>query len=187
MAQDVTIAGASYEDVPGIEVPKTGGGTSSFFDVSDTTATAADVASGKVFYAANGVQTVGTASGGGGSVEALTDEEVIAAVAAAWPTMNVSVTIHYRDNSGTTITGGSTTVALGIDGYATVNTLTFGGTDNTTLTLVDVESRDDYGLVVTDMQLPSYSYYNPTSSVTGSAVDGFNVTITYIYDGGGNN
>ena len=68
MAQDVTIAGASYEDVPSIDVPTTGGGTSSFFDVSDTTATAADVASGKVFYAADGVRSTGTASGGGSGV-----------------------------------------------------------------------------------------------------------------------
>ena len=66
MAQNVTIAGASYEDVPSVDMPTTGGGTSSFYDVSDTTATAADVASGKVFYAADGVQTVGTASGGSG-------------------------------------------------------------------------------------------------------------------------
>lgn len=66
MAQDVTIAGASYEDVPGIEVPKTGGGTSSFFDVSDTTATAADVAQGKTFHLASGAAAVGTASGGSG-------------------------------------------------------------------------------------------------------------------------
>lgn len=63
MAQDVTIAGASYEDVPGIEVPKTGGGTSSFYDVTDTTATAADVAQGKYFYTAGGVRTEGTGSG----------------------------------------------------------------------------------------------------------------------------
>ena len=66
MAQNVTIAGASYEDVPSVDMPTTGGGTSSFYDVSDTTATAADVASGKVFYSAAGVRSTGTASGGSG-------------------------------------------------------------------------------------------------------------------------
>jgi hypothetical protein len=63
MAQNVTIAGASYSDVPSIEVPKTGGGTAGFYDVSDTTATASDVAEGKVFISANGTITVGTAAG----------------------------------------------------------------------------------------------------------------------------
>ena len=66
MAKNVTIAGAAYSAVPSIDVPQTGGGTASFFDVSDTTATASDVAQGKVFYAADGTQTTGTASGGGG-------------------------------------------------------------------------------------------------------------------------
>ena len=67
MAKNVTIAGAAYSAVPSIDVPQTGGGTASFFDVSDTTATAADVAQGKDFYAADGTKTTGTASGGGGS------------------------------------------------------------------------------------------------------------------------
>ena len=67
MAQNITLLGASYSDVPAVTLPKTGGGTASFTDVSDTTATASDVASGKYFYTANGVRTQGTSSGGGSS------------------------------------------------------------------------------------------------------------------------
>lgn len=66
MAQNITLMGATYSDVPGVQLPKSGGGTASFFDVSDTTAAAADVAQGKYFYTDAGVRTAGTASGGGG-------------------------------------------------------------------------------------------------------------------------
>lgn len=65
MAQNITLLGASYSAVPAVTLPKTGGGTASFTDVSDTTATAADVASGTYFYTAAGEYTEGTASGGG--------------------------------------------------------------------------------------------------------------------------
>ena len=67
MAQNITLLGASYSAVPAVRLPKTGGGTADFTDVTDTTAAAADVASGKYFYTAAGVRTQGTASGGGGS------------------------------------------------------------------------------------------------------------------------
>lgn len=65
MAQNITLLGASYSAVPAVTLPKTGGGTASFTDVTDTTAAAADVASGKYFYTSSGVRTQGTASGGG--------------------------------------------------------------------------------------------------------------------------
>lgn len=66
MAQNITLMGASYSAVPAVTLPKTGGGTATFTDVTDTTAAAADVASGKYFYTAAGVKTQGTNSGGGG-------------------------------------------------------------------------------------------------------------------------
>lgn len=70
MSQNISLWGASYSAVPSILLPKQGGGTASFTDVSDTTAAASDVATGKYFYTAAGVRTQGTSSGGGGSSKA---------------------------------------------------------------------------------------------------------------------
>lgn len=67
MAQNITWLGNSYSNVPFIQLPKTGGGDARFDDASVTTATASDVASGKVFVASDGTVTTGTGSGGGGS------------------------------------------------------------------------------------------------------------------------
>lgn len=67
MSQNITLMGASYSAVPAVLLPKTGGGTARFDDASVTTATASDVASGKVFLASDGTVTTGTSSGGGGS------------------------------------------------------------------------------------------------------------------------
>ncbi len=66
MAQNITLLGASYSDVPAVALPKTGGGTAKFIDITDTTATASDVAQGKYFYTADGTKAEGTATGGGG-------------------------------------------------------------------------------------------------------------------------
>ena len=62
MAQNITLMGANYSDVPAVNLPKTGGGTATFTDVSDTTATATDVGTTKYFYTANGVKTQGSAT-----------------------------------------------------------------------------------------------------------------------------
>ena len=65
MAQNISLLGATYSAVPAVQLPKQGGGTATFTDVTDTTAAASDVASGKYFYTASGVRTAGTSSGGG--------------------------------------------------------------------------------------------------------------------------
>ena len=58
--QNITIAGASYSDVPAVDIAKTGGGLARFTDVTGTTALAEDVANGKIFYAADGSESLGS-------------------------------------------------------------------------------------------------------------------------------
>ena len=75
MAQNITLLGASYSDCPAVLLPKTGGGTARFDDASITTATASDVASGKIFVASDGTITTGTATGGGGGGAITQDQD----------------------------------------------------------------------------------------------------------------
>ena len=66
MSQSISLWGATYNDVGAVKLPKSSSGTATFTDVTDTTAAAADVATGKYFYTSAGVRTQGTNSGGGG-------------------------------------------------------------------------------------------------------------------------
>lgn len=66
MSQNISLWGATYSDVPSVLLPKSGGGTASFTDVTDTTATASDVLSGKWLHLADGSFVQGTNSGGSG-------------------------------------------------------------------------------------------------------------------------
>jgi hypothetical protein len=93
MAHDVYLMGATYPNVPAIVVPS-GVSTATFTDVTDTTAEAADVASGKYFYTASGVRTAGTSSGGGSSWELISST-----------TMTVSTTSTSAQSAGTVALG----------------------------------------------------------------------------------
>ena len=62
MAQNVVINGVTYQNVPEVDIPKSGGGTAKFTDITDTTATAGDVLSSKYFYTSGGTKTQGSIS-----------------------------------------------------------------------------------------------------------------------------
>lgn len=59
MAQNVTIAGVSFENVPSVDIAKTGGGFARFVDSSDANAAASDIVKDKTAYV-NGIKLVGT-------------------------------------------------------------------------------------------------------------------------------
>ena len=60
MAQNVVINGMTYQNVPKVQIPKSGSGTADFVDIADTTAAAGDVLSGKYFYTSGGTKTQGS-------------------------------------------------------------------------------------------------------------------------------
>lgn len=60
MKQNVKIAGAAYSGVPSVIIPTTTGGIARYVEISDTSATAADVKAGKTFYQADGIFATGT-------------------------------------------------------------------------------------------------------------------------------
>lgn len=54
MAQNVTINGVTYANVPEVDIPKSGGGTAKFYDTASANAAAGDILSGKTAFGASG-------------------------------------------------------------------------------------------------------------------------------------
>lgn len=152
MAQNITLMGASYSAVPAVTLPKTGGGTASFTDVTDTTAAAADVASGKYFYTASGVRTQGTNSGGGGTSKNVQIHQSTTRANSSTLTktngdLTVSKTGTYdiywsagRSNTSSSYTWGSRLYVDG-SGYGTENTSWSNNVQNNHLTNVSLTAN----------------------------------------------
>jgi len=64
MAQNITINGENFQSVPSVVLPKTGGGSASFVDTTDATATPSEILQGYTAYGADGTKLTGTAAGG---------------------------------------------------------------------------------------------------------------------------
>ena len=58
MAQNVVINGVTYQNVPEVNIPKSGGGTAKFLDTGDANAVAGEILDGKTAYV-NGVKITG--------------------------------------------------------------------------------------------------------------------------------
>ena len=54
MAQNVIINGVTYQNVPEVDIPKSGGGTAKFYDTASGDASGADILAGKTAFNASG-------------------------------------------------------------------------------------------------------------------------------------
>ena len=172
MAQNITLLGASYSAVPSVNLPKTGGGTASFVDVTDTTAAAADVASGKYFYTAAGVRTQGTSSGGGTSkntqVVQGTTRTTKSAMTAIGAEMTVSKTgtydVYWSGFRSSTSTSYTYATQLYIDGsaYGSENSTWSNHIQDNHLTGVSLTANQKIRVYGRESRNSSYYIYAPT-------------------------
>lgn len=158
MAQNITLLGASYSDVPGVVLPKTGGGTALFTDVADTTAVAEDVAEGKLFHLADGSLATGTASGGGASIDTKTLTNSSNTATSLQFTSMKGVPIAFFLRCTTQI------VSSGNTSYYYVDNMRYNGT-NTQGTYVRIGSTRG---IYPDTTHYRYSYSGTTLTVTST-------------------
>ena len=191
MAQNITLLGASYSAVPAVNLPKTGGGTATFTDVTDTTAAAGDVASGKYFYTAAGARTQGTASGGGSGLTLLKTTSL--------GTLSTSSTSATDTGKTVTVTGYNDYDVLVVD--VSVDSVT-NGRHTSTVSMVyvtgtsNVSTKNTYavgsnkwnskvsssGTASTRQSTSAYGIYAYSASVSSSTM-----TISFYYRYNSNN
>lgn len=176
MAQNITLMGASYSAVPAVTLPKTGGGTATFTDVTDTTAAASDVATGKYFYTAAGVRTAGTNSGGGGG------GGMQLGIASATPA-SASASISFTGLSGEPTSFAvvsSANLATGASPYKTA-AVVFDGTNVIGQYITNTSNAQ----MTYSSSAFSKSYSNGTLTITGTGTNFQANAYTLVYTYGG--
>ena len=70
MAQNVIINGVTYQSVPEVDIPKSGGGTAKFYDTASADIAAGDVLTGKTAFGSSGSVSGNMANNGatGGTI-----------------------------------------------------------------------------------------------------------------------
>lgn len=70
MAQNVIINGVTYQSVPEVDIPKSGGGTAKFYDTASADLAAGDLLTGKTAFGASGSVSGSMANNGstGGTI-----------------------------------------------------------------------------------------------------------------------
>ena len=115
--RNIRLMNATYSDVPAVQLPIYPSGTATFTEITDTTATAADVASGKYFYTAAGVKTAGTSSGGSGmQIATATATLGSASTSISFTGLNGEPTSFVITSSTDQTTGGTKTLSVVYDG-----------------------------------------------------------------------
>lgn len=183
MAQNITLLGASYSDVPAVVLPKTGGGSARFDDVSGDSVVAAAMLSGYTAHKADGSAISGSIGNGtitnntsGGTSLGTINRGNQIKVGAGYYSSDKYYTAQA--NSGTKNITESGTISC--DGYQYVNVpndavvISVSATSNTSVTINNSGITSDYYVFNTASTVPvsDISWSTGNGSVTLSCSDG---------------
>lgn len=119
MAQNVIINGVTYQAVPEVDIPKSGGGTAKFYDTASADAAAGDILATKKAYGASGEVTGSMANNGStsGTISTKAGTVTIPAGYTTGGTVSISSTeqakiIASNIKSGVTLLGVAGSLAL---------------------------------------------------------------------------
>lgn len=119
MAQNVIINGVTYQSVPEVDIPKSGGGTAKFFDTASADITSADVLTGKTGFGSSGSVSGSMANNGStsGTISTKAGTVTIPAGYTSGGTVSISTAeqnkvIASNIKSGVTLLGVAGTLSL---------------------------------------------------------------------------
>ena len=119
MAQNVVINGVTYQNVPEVDIPKSGSGTAKFYDTASADATSGDILTGKTAFNSTGSVSGGMANNGStsGTISTKAGTVTIPAGYTSGGTVKISDTeqakiIASNIKSGVTILGQSGSLSL---------------------------------------------------------------------------
>ena len=119
MAQNVIINGVTYQNVPEVDIPKSGGGTAKFYDTASADASGADLLTGKTAFGASGSVSGSMANNGstGGTISTKAGTVSIPAGYTSGGTVSISSTeqaklVASNIKSGVTLLGVAGSLAL---------------------------------------------------------------------------
>ena len=127
MAQNVVINGVTYQNVPEVDIPKSGSGTAKFYDTASADITSADVLTGKTGFGASGSVSGGMANNGSTSGTISTKAGTVSIPAGY--TSGGTVSIDSTEQSKITASNIKSGVTiLGVTGSLTSATISQDGT-----------------------------------------------------------
>ena len=187
MAQNVIINGVTYQDVPQVAIPKSGGGTAEFYDTSDATLDSGDkmldgytsYADGVKYTGSIATKTSSNLSVSGATVTAAAGyyaeaaSKSVASGSATTPATSITATPTISISSGGLITASvsasqsvTPTVSAGYVSSGTAGTVSVSGSDTSQLT---VKAATTYTPTTSNQTIASGTYLTGTQTISGDA------------------